>query len=283
MYSTVARRAAARVGQDCWSRHSPFRDAKNDSASALSQHWPVRPLDKMTARSAASVASSPLVYWQPRSAWNTTPGAGSRAATALVSASQASPVRSCSALGEPDHPARGDVDHGGQLQPPFPGWNVGDVATPAGVDRSGVDGEVTADQVCPGGGRRIGDRGPLPPARPAPAQARSAHQPGHPLSGVPAPLATQLRMDPRGAIAALGRLVCLADVLGELVVDLLPDRRPVGAVGVVGGTGDLQQLARPLDVALLRLLRLDERIHVHRVSFTKKAVARLRTSTSWRS
>src|SRR4029450_5050874 len=90
-------------------------------------------------------------------------------------------------------------------------------------------------------------------------------------------------MDPRGAIAALGRLVGLADVLGELLVDLLPDRRPVGAVGVVGGTGGLQQLARPLDVALLGLPRLDERIHVHRVSFTKKAVARLRTSTSCRS
>jgi hypothetical protein len=56
MYSTVAWRAAARVGQGCWSRHSPFRDAKNDSASALSQHCPVRPLDKVTVRSAASVA-----------------------------------------------------------------------------------------------------------------------------------------------------------------------------------------------------------------------------------
>jgi hypothetical protein len=45
-------------------------------------------------------------------------------------------------------------------------------------------------------------------------------------------------------------------------------RRDLGAVGVVGGTGDLQQLARPLDVALLCLLRLDERIDVHRVSFS---------------
>ena len=33
-----------------------FRDAKNDSASALSQHCPVRPLDKVTVRSAASLA-----------------------------------------------------------------------------------------------------------------------------------------------------------------------------------------------------------------------------------
>jgi hypothetical protein len=49
-----------------------FQDAQNDSASALSQHCPVRPLDKTTARSSASVAKSPLVSWQPRSAWNTT-------------------------------------------------------------------------------------------------------------------------------------------------------------------------------------------------------------------
>src|SRR5919106_1867992 len=70
---------------------------------------------------------------------------------------------------------------------------------------------------------------------------------------------------------------------GELLVDLLAGRGAVGAVGVVGGTGDLQQLARPLEGALLRLLRLDERIDVHRVSFTKKAVARLRISTSCRS
>ena len=53
--------------------------------------------------------------------------------------------------------------------------------------------------------------------------------------------------------------------------------------GVVGGTGDLQQLARPLDFALLRFLRLDERAGAHRVSFAKKAVARFRMSTSSRS
>jgi hypothetical protein len=41
-------------------------------------------------------------------------------------------------------------------------------------------------------------------------------------------------------------------------------------VGVVGGPGDLQQLACPLEGALLGLLRLDEPIEVHRVSCTKK-------------
>ena len=116
-----------------------------------------------------------------------------------------------------------------------------------------------------------------------PCSPGSAHQAGHTLAAMPAPLAAQLRVDARSAVAALGRLVCLADVLGELLVDLLPDRRPVGAVGVVGGTGDLQQLARPLDAALLCPLRLDERIDVHRVSFANKAVARLSTPRSSRS
>jgi hypothetical protein len=50
----------------------------------------------------------------------------------------------------------------------------------------------------------------------------------------------------------------LPDVLGELVIGELACRRDGGAVGVVGGTGDLQQLVRPFDVALLCLLRLDE-------------------------
>ena len=72
--------------------------------------------------------------------------------------------------------------------------------------------------------------------------------------------ATQFGVDAWGAVAALGRLVGLVDVLGELVIGALACRRDVGAVGVVGGPGDLQQLTRPLDVALLCLLRLDERI-----------------------
>src|SRR5215204_4495716 len=52
---------------------------------------------------------------------------------------------------------------------------------------------------------------------------------------------------------------------------------------VEGGPGDLQQRARLGYVALLSLLRLDEREHAHRVSLAKKAVARLRMSRSSRS
>jgi hypothetical protein len=53
MYSTTARQAAARVGQARVSVSSPFSEAKNDSATALSQHWPFRPADKVTWQSPA--------------------------------------------------------------------------------------------------------------------------------------------------------------------------------------------------------------------------------------
>src|SRR5215213_4845220 len=185
--------------------------------------------------------------------------------------------------GEPDHPARGNVDHGGQIQPPFPGREVGDVATPAGIDRGGVDGKVAADQVRAGGGCRVGDGRALEPARRAATQPGGAHQACHTFAAMAVPATTQFGVDAWGAVAALGGLVGLTDVLGELLIGALAGRDGAGMVGVVGGTGDLQQLARPLEGALLCSLRLDERIQVHRVSFAKKAVARLRISTSPRS
>ena len=73
------------------------------------------------------------------------------------------------------------------------------------------------------------------------------------------------------------------DLGGQRGVFPLPARRPAITCCVEGGTGDLQQLARPLDIAPLRLLRLDERVAVHRVSFAKKAVVRFRISASSRS
>ena len=43
--------------------------------------------------------------------------------------------------------ARGDVDHGGQVQPPLPGADVGDVPAPAGVDVGRVVGYAIADHL----------------------------------------------------------------------------------------------------------------------------------------
>ena len=64
---------------------------------------------------------------------------------------------------------------------------------------------------------------------------------------------------------------------------------PIGttaaAIGMVGAdeSRDLQERARRGDVALLSLLRLDERTHAHRRSLAEVAIARLRISRSARS
>jgi len=57
--------------------------------------------------------------------------------------------------------------------------------------------------------------------------------------------ATQFGVDTWRAVAAPGCLVGLADVRGELVVGALAGRGDGGAMGVVGGLGDLQQLIAP--------------------------------------
>jgi hypothetical protein len=51
MYSTTALLAPALVGQDRSSMSSPLSEEKKLSASALSQHWPVRPTDRATWQS----------------------------------------------------------------------------------------------------------------------------------------------------------------------------------------------------------------------------------------
>jgi hypothetical protein len=82
-------------------------------------------------------------------------------------------------------------------------------------------------------------------------RGRRPHKPAARIS-----LATRFsRADGRGgeargvdawcAVAALGRLVGLADVLGELVVGAPAWRRDVDAVGGVGGPGDLHILMQP--------------------------------------
>jgi anti-sigma B factor antagonist len=55
------------------------------------------------------------------------------------------------------------------------------------------------------------------------------------------------------------------------------------AVVAAEGPEDLQERARRGDVALLSLLRLDERTHAHRRSLAEVAIARLRISRSSRS
>src|SRR4051795_8702494 len=127
---------------------------------------------------------------------------------------------------------------------------------------------------------RVGDGGLLPPLRGAPPQVRLLHQPRDSLPAVPLAVAARRRVDPGSAVATLGLGVQFLDLVGRLGVLTRSNGGLVGALRVVGGTGDLQQLTRPLDVVVASLLRLDERVDVHRVSFAKKAVARLRIPTS---
>ena len=63
-----------------------------------------------------------------------------------------------------------------------------------------------------------------------------------------------------------------------------PTLDPVDASPVeADGAGDLQERARRGDVALLSLLRLDERTNAHRRSLAEVAIARLRISRSSRT
>src|ERR1700689_962029 len=58
-----------------------LEDEKNNLATALSQHCPLRPADSVTWQSPASSANAAEVYWQPRSEWKTTPRAGTAVIT----------------------------------------------------------------------------------------------------------------------------------------------------------------------------------------------------------
>ncbi|PJM80394.1 hypothetical protein CH313_28525 [Streptomyces sp. TSRI0384-2] len=93
MKSKIAVWAVARLGQAEVPSSSRLMVEKNDSASALSQHWPVRPTDSRTPNSVARAVYCWLVYWQPRSEWKITGWVGQRCRQAAVSASATSSVR----------------------------------------------------------------------------------------------------------------------------------------------------------------------------------------------
>lgn len=101
MKSKIAVRAAARLGQALVSSSSRLMVAKSDSASALSQHCPVRPTDSRMPNSSARAANCWLVYWQPRSEWKITGRVGRRCRHAAVRASATRSVRRWSAVAQP--------------------------------------------------------------------------------------------------------------------------------------------------------------------------------------
>lgn len=80
-------------------------------------------------------------------------------------------------------------------------------------------------------------------------------------------------------MGAVRRGVSGDDLPRRLLVNPLTSALFTAGVPVVGISGDRKQLVRTLDVVLASLLRRDERVHIHRVSLEKRAVAHLRMST----
>src|SRR5665213_460085 len=90
-------------------------------------------------------------------------------------------------------------------------------------------------------------------------------------------------MHTRPAVGPTRLVIDRSDAFTEFFVGALSGARNMLVPLIERGPGDLEQHARLDDVALLGLLRLDEREHVQRVSLAKKAVARLRMSRSSRN
>jgi len=91
---------------------------------------------------------------------------------------------------------------------------------------------------------------------------------------------SELLVDPGRSIGALGLGVDGLDLLGQLGVGDGPGGGCAVSALVVGGTGDLERVTAVLDAVTCDFLRLDGGVHLHRVSFGKKAAARLSRSTS---
>ena len=199
--------------------HSRLMVAKNDSASALSQHWPVRPTDKRDAELVGQGGVLGAGVLAAAVGVEDHPGCGRAGGDGVGQGVGDQVGAQVVGQGPADDPAGGEVDDGGQVQPALPGRDVGDVAAPAGVDRRGVGREVAADQVRPG--RRRPGRGSWSAAsgcgaRPRSPAARISRATR--LRPVPMPSSAQLGVDPRGAVGALGLGVDRRDLLGQLGV-----------------------------------------------------------------
>ena len=160
--------------------------AKNDSATALSQHWP-RGRPRAGRRAGRPGAGTGRWCTGSRGRSGRSPrgraAAGHRVGQGLVDQVGAQVVGG----GPADHPARGEVDDGGQVQPALPGVDVGDVAAPAGVEPPRWRWRSPA-RSGPRRGRRPGRaRSWCATASGPAAPPGGAHQPGDALAAVPRP------------------------------------------------------------------------------------------------
>src|SRR5680860_30425 len=179
-----------------------------------------------------------------------------------------------------DHLLGVAVDHGGQVQPPLPRGDVGDVAHQLGSRRLGR--EVAAEQVRQRRRVQTGLGEAVPPrARLAGHQTHLTHQRSDQLRAGLDALTAQLGVDPPVAVGALGDLEHPGDVDLELLTALDRGRgRPVAPL-VVPGAGHLQPGAHLDDRIDVVLQPVDElELVTHWGVWAKYAAAFFRNSVS---
>ena len=137
--------------------------------------------------------------------------------------------------GPAHHPSRGAVQEDGQVEPPLPGADVGDVAHPELVGIVGC--EVALDQIGEGG-QRNSDRGAAEAPRLASSESRLAHQPGHPRAGVEFAHNPEFGLDAGSAIGLPPLGVDGGDLRSEPNIGPGPLRLRLAMPLVVGGAGD---------------------------------------------
>ena len=216
---------------------------KKLSATALSQHSPLRPTERTSAVGASEVGEVPArVLTAPVRMEN----------DALLGCPVPEGHQQCvfdefgaHVIGQrpADDASAGQVEDRRQVGPALPGRDVGDVADIAPVHLFART-EVALNEVTGQLGVRVGDGG-LAPTLLAPAlEAGLTHEPGHLALTAGHVTMEELFVDPRGAIGALGFGVNGADLLEQLGVGDLSLRRDAVAALVVGGLGDLEQTTR---------------------------------------
>ena len=156
---------------------------------------------------------------------------------------------------------------------------VGDVADVAAVHLF-ARAEVALNEIAGQLGVGVSHRRGAPTLLAPSLEAGRSHEPAHPSASAAHLALTQLLVDARRSIGALGLGVNGGDLLEQLGVGHLALRRDTVSSLVVGGTGDLEQATGVVHAVTCDFLRLDERVHRHRVSRAKKAVARLSVSLS---
>ncbi len=172
------------------------------------------------------------------------------------------------------------VHHRGQVQPPLPRPDVGDIRAPQPIDRDRV--KVTLYQVGGGPDARHPDRRAPAPTRDLPRELGAAHQPLHALAAHPDVVTeTQLGVHARRPVSPARLLMDLGDLIGQARVLTRPQRRPPPIPRVKTRARDPQHAAHDLD-RVLSPLSSDKPEDPHRVtlSLAKKAAAFLSVSRS---